>query len=587
MSARGPRAGFSSRVIEEIVATHEYDSLAIICAAWANLSTGQQSALLVLFDMYADRLWDGSRAVRSLTEANWRQLVRDLMLPLVKDESKPSRCCVPVGISRMYGLYDCVAVIWPQKCPDPQWAAVGTQVARRTTLAHVSFPAFVRLLEELAQRWFSQVGDPRQAAALPELLHTIACVTAHDKAAVARLAQRQVDRQSFAVSRQVPKLRLWDLLIPTEDTPSGAHASSRTEEVRTAVQHTEPSSIGSTMRNEDNADEFAQQQETAFAEDPSPKAPTLSRTLGVPAPSTAPIATTSTPIAQETTKPSTIEQQELAVRALPPARVRTDPSLLATDAAQTASPHSTDGSRRAVHAVSRDAAQLRAEMACIRDELGRELHHDIGVLVRSVLRHELATMPAATHIRLQPQQAKAHASAALPLQTSYGAAAQMPLVGVVDLKYTSSSHPSTTQPLGRSASRGDSSDGGGSSGGGTGEHTISGIDANGSVLNHSGSICDGRMGRGRAWSSCVQVPPSPMVVASPASVCAASRPPYVLGTLSGHKAHSTTPGHSPQSVTASCRRLQAWHHGSPHKSPGHDLAPQILPPRWSYEQEKA
>ena len=50
--------------------------------AFTSLGLNQQRSLLVLFDVYSDRLWDAvaHTGVRSLTESAWGHCVRDLLV---------------------------------------------------------------------------------------------------------------------------------------------------------------------------------------------------------------------------------------------------------------------------------------------------------------------------------------------------------------------------------------------------------------------------------------------------------------------------------------------------------------------------
>ena len=100
--------------LNELLPAEQFTALrASPAAGWNSLSLGQQQALLVLFDVYADRLWDRSRfcvAVRSLTEQGWRRCARDLFAHGVRR--------VPLlPLSTVHGMYRAVKA----KRPRSRW----------------------------------------------------------------------------------------------------------------------------------------------------------------------------------------------------------------------------------------------------------------------------------------------------------------------------------------------------------------------------------------------------------------------------------------------------------------------------------
>lgn len=207
----GFRGELTARQFEEIVPSSEWSYLPQTCSSWPFLNVNQRRALVVLFDIYSERVFDCSRigvCVRSLAEAGWKRLVRDLLV-----EGPKRRPLLPVNI--MYSLYAAAAVARPDTCPMPAWTAIEEKERRRPP-PHVDFITFVALLSAVAVCWRRGRATVAMAetsvearSALPAMLHALSLSACAEADGEQRLSQRQVNRPS---QQQGPKLRMWELM---------------------------------------------------------------------------------------------------------------------------------------------------------------------------------------------------------------------------------------------------------------------------------------------------------------------------------------------------------------------------------------
>ena len=232
--------GFNARHFEEIVPSEDWALLPQACTAWTSLTDGQRRALVVLFDVYAERIFDPASdvPVRTLSETGWRRVVRDLLV-----EGPKRRPLLPLHV--MYSLHAAAAVARPGSCPMPAWTPLERSAARRPP-SHCDFVAFVSLLSAVAMTWRDErsnvlllgrgsVEQTTTTAALPDMLHTVALSNNDAAEAEARLTSRQIHR---VTPRSGPKLKLWELLLnPTiEDSEAVTATGDRAQECTASVR---------------------------------------------------------------------------------------------------------------------------------------------------------------------------------------------------------------------------------------------------------------------------------------------------------------------------------------------------------------
>ena len=250
--------------MDEIIPSCEWSSLSE-CAGWPALTVGQQRSIVVLFDVYSERMWDprSDVPVRTLTEKGWKRAVRDILV-----EGPKRRPLLP--LQSLYSLYKTAATERPSTCPMPAWTPVENATMRHPPL-HLDFIALVILLSTVADAWkklqsplvgLLQPGaadlgpDANGPSSLGEMLHTISIAICDAAEAEGRLASRQIHR---ATPRAGPKLKLWDFLQATEppapstsDKDAGRPAESGGTSIarRSKTASRTSSSNGSTMRRQ-------------------------------------------------------------------------------------------------------------------------------------------------------------------------------------------------------------------------------------------------------------------------------------------------------------------------------------------------
>ena len=213
-----------------------------LSSSWVSLSASQQRALLVLFDVYSDRLWGSvsgiGSGVRSMKEPMWRRFARDLL------RQGPNRApLLPWHV--MWKMYPAAASDRPLVCPVPAFTVMDKREKLAQTGTHVDFLGFVEMLGAIATVWWRQTGggtlpsDPAtsrhgmhphpvlladdepsstsasaESAALPAMLEVISCAADHREVEIL-LSERQVSR---ATNKLRPRLILWDLLGSKQQT---------------------------------------------------------------------------------------------------------------------------------------------------------------------------------------------------------------------------------------------------------------------------------------------------------------------------------------------------------------------------------
>ena len=192
----------------------EWESLPDVCGtAWSDLTSGQQRALVILFDTYAERVDEHTSAFRSLTEASWRRFVLEVM------RTGPKRLPL-LPINLMHELHAAASCSRPAR--EAPFAINRARVHRGDTALHLDFGGFVELLAAVAECWRGQqacagltataAAGTKPAAALAALLHEVAC-TAFETEMEDKITRRLGDRPPTATATGSPQMKLWDLLL--------------------------------------------------------------------------------------------------------------------------------------------------------------------------------------------------------------------------------------------------------------------------------------------------------------------------------------------------------------------------------------
>ena len=209
-----PPGTFSKPNFDELVPFDQYQALNDI-SSWVALSLGQQRSIVVLFDLYSDRVGlaggPTGECMRSLLKDGYRILCDDLFG--IRGAQR-----TPLLTKRAFEeVYTQHAKERPPQCEPP---AFTKETHAEETAQHVDVVGFVSILTSIAQSWRRTVGQPLGPLGLAALLSQIVASGEQTWGWEARLAERQINRVRTPWTGR-PKLNIWDMLLEDEEEEGG------------------------------------------------------------------------------------------------------------------------------------------------------------------------------------------------------------------------------------------------------------------------------------------------------------------------------------------------------------------------------